>query len=308
MASTERSLGWATSGTGDGPAGGYDSARWKDNARKTDGAGVTLFGSELAATGVSTSTLTIGDGAALIGGYTYESNGTVTISTSGLSGSYYLILVANNTASAVTVTANGAGTTTILASTVRAAIATAAQISTITAAVGTANIITLAGVGVLGGTISTISNYYPIGTSMQLPQQVYGILDALNTNLSVANATYVDISSFALSAVDGSNLISASIVTGVFNVVLSGLYQVTATVSWDSNTTGNRTLLFSMSSSPYTLDSSWQTASAALVGNGTQQATGIVYLIGPATIKAQVYQTSGATRQITNANIKIVRL
>jgi len=166
MASTERSLGWATSGTGDGPAGGYDSTRWRANAQKSDGTGITLFGSYMAMSGTTTSTLTIADGAIIINGYTYETNGSVTISTSGLTGTYSVIVVANSTAGTVAVTQTGAGGTTIAASTVRAAIATAAQVTTITTAVGAANVITLGTIVTAAGVISSITPAYPYSTSL----------------------------------------------------------------------------------------------------------------------------------------------
>lgn len=308
MASTERSLGWATSGTGDGPAGGYDSTRWRANAQKTDGTGITLYGYELVAQGAGTSTLTIADGAAIINGYTYETNGSVTISTLGLGGTFSIILVANTSAGALTVLATGAGTTTVAVATVRIAIATSAQVTTIVGAVGSANVITLGSVTVSGGVISSITNAYPMSVSMQVASQIYGVMDSLGGSISVANATYVDILGYGTTTIDGSNLVTAQFTTGVFTVALAGLYQVSAAVTWDSNTTGNRTLLFALTNSNYTLDSSWQAASAALVGNATQQATGIVSLNAGSTVKAQVYQTSGATRQVTNANVKIVRL
>lgn len=307
MASTERSLGWATSGTGDGPAGGYDSTRWRANAQKTDGTGMTLYGSDMAMSGATTSTLTIADGAAIINGYTYETNGAVTISTSGLGGSYSVILVANNSAGTVTVTANGAGTTTIAASTIRTAIATAAQVATITAAVGASNVITLGTVVVSAGVISTITPAYPYSVSMQVASQIYGVMDSPSI-INVPNVSSVDLTGFSASTTDGSGIITLNTTTGVFTVATAGMYQVSAVCTWDSNTTGNRLLAFVMTGSVYPMDSNWQVASGALVGNASQQATGIVSLNAGATVKAQVYQTSGATRQVTNANIKIVRL
>lgn len=307
MASTERSLGWATSGTGDGPAGGYDSTRWRANAQKTDGTGMTLYGSDMAMSGATTSTLTIADGAAIINGYTYETNGAVTISTSGLGGSYSVILVANNSAGTVTVTANGAGTTTIAASTIRTAIATAAQVATITTAVGASNVITLGTVVVSAGVISTITPAYPYSISMQVASQVYGVMDTPGS-ISVATGYTTDILGYGASVTDGSGIITLNTATGLFTVALAGLYQVSATVTWDSNTTGLRTLAFAPTNNVYLVDTYWQSASASVVGGSTQQATGIISLNAGATVKAVILQNSGATRTINNANFKIVRL
>jgi hypothetical protein len=153
MASNERSLGWATTGTGDGPAGGYNTARGTANAQKTDGTGITFFGSYMAMSGTTTSLLTIAEGAAIINGYTYETVGSVTISTSAFTGTYNVLLIANTTAGALTVTANGAGTATVAASTIRAALATSAQTTTILGAVGADNLITMGTVSVAAGVI-----------------------------------------------------------------------------------------------------------------------------------------------------------
>lgn len=307
MASTERSLGWATSGTGDGPGAGYDSTRWRANAQKSDGTGITLFGSLMAMSGATTSTLTIADGAAIINGYTYETNGSVTISTTGLTGTYSVVLVANNTAGTVTVTANGAGTTTIAASTIRAAIATAAQVTTITTAVGAANVITLGSTTIAAGVISSITPSYPYAVSMQLPPQIYAIMDSPSV-IAVANASFVDITGYGVSATSGDGIVTVNTTTGVATVALAGLYMLEARCTWDANTTGNRLLQFSSTGVVYTLDGSWQNASGALVGNAAQIAVGIVSLNAGATVKAQVYQTSGGSRNLLNANMKIVRL
>jgi L-asparaginase/Glu-tRNA(Gln) amidotransferase subunit D len=51
------------------------STRWRANAQKSDGTGAMLYGLYMAMSGTTTSTLTIADGAALINGYTYETNG-----------------------------------------------------------------------------------------------------------------------------------------------------------------------------------------------------------------------------------------
>lgn len=308
MASTERSLGWATSGTGDGPAGGYDSSRWRANAQKSDGTGITLFGSYMAMSGLTTSTLTIADGAAIINGYTYETNGSVTISTSGLTGTYNVLLVANNTAGTVTVTANGAGGTTIAASTIRAAVATTAQTSTITTAVGVANVITLGTVTVAAGVISTITPAFPYSTSLQVPSQVYGYMDTTGV-LNVVNAFDVDMTGFSVSALSSDGSISVNATTGVFTVSIAGVYHVDARCIWDSNTTGVRRIAVTGTGFTYsTMDVQWQSVLATNLTYGlTTVASGMVFLSAGATVKASLYQTSGTTRTITNGSLKIVR-
>ena len=307
MASTERSLGWATSGTGDGPAGGYDSSRWRANAQKSDGTGVMLYGSYMAMSGATTSTLTIADGAALVSGYTYETNGSVTISTSGLTGTYSVVIVANNSAGALTVSANGAGTTTVAVSTIRTVIVTAAQLTTIQGAVGAALTITLGTVVVAAGVISTITPAYPYTSTMSYSPQVYAVLDSAGI-VSVANAANTDITGYTISATSGEGIISVNTTTGIMTVALAGVYHIEARCTWDSNTTGNRLLQIIGTGVTYTMDSNWQNASAALVGNAAQICTGAIFLAAGATVKANVYQTSGGTRQVLNANLKLVRL
>lgn len=309
MASTERSLGWATSGTGDGPAGGYDSTRWRANAQKSDGTGITLFGSDMLMSGATTSTLTIADGAAIINGYTYETNGAVTISTTGLTGTYNVILVANNTAGTVTVTANGAGTTTIAASTIRAAIATVAQTTTITTAVGAANVITLGSTTIAAGVISSITPAYPYSVSMQVPAQIYAVMDSLGSSITVANGVATDLVSYSLSATSGEGIISVNTTTGVFSVATAGLYAVEARCVWDANTTGSRMLAINGSGFVYALDDDWASDLGTNIAyQARQQISGIISLSAGSTVKAYVIQNSGGNRSVSNASIKLVRL
>lgn len=308
MASTERSLGWATSGTGDGPLAGYDSTRWRANAQKTDGNGLTLFGSYAAMSGATTNTLTIADGAALINGYTYETNGSVTISTAGLTGTYSVVIVANNTAGTVAVTANGAGTTTIAASTIRAAIATSAQVTTIVTAVGAANVITLGTVVIAAGVISSITPAYPYSTSLQVRSQIYAVMDSPST-ITCANGTATDLTGYSITATSGEGTISINTATGTFTVALAGLYHIAAVCTWDSNTTGSRVLGMNGSGFVYTLDTSWPSLLAStLVYQGVQRASGIVSLSAGATVKAFALQNSGGNRTVGNVSFKIVRL
>jgi hypothetical protein len=308
MASTERSLGWATSGTGDGPAGGYDSTRWRANAQKSDGTGITLFGSYMAMSGTTTSTLTIADGAAIINGYTYETNGSVTISTSGLTGTYNILLVANNTAGTVTVTANGAGTTTVAASTIRAAIATTAQTTTITTAVGAANVITLGTIVTAAGVISSITPAYPYSTSLQVPSQVYGSMYAPGVT-SITNVTSTTVL-WATTATSGEGIITANGATGEFTVALAGIYQVDGRVVWDSNTTGIRHIQVGGTGFTYgSIDAQYESMLATNLTFGlAMQMSGTIALNAGATVKLSVYQSSGTTRTITDGILKIVRL
>ena len=309
MASTERSLGWATTGTGDGPAAGYNTARWTANAQKTDGTGITFFGSYMAMSGTTTSTLTIADGAAIINGYTYETNGSVTISTTGLTATYNVLLIANTSAGALTVTANGAGTTTVAASTIRIALATSAQTTTIQGAVGADNVITLGTCTVAAGVISSITAALPYSTSLQMPSQVYAVLDSLSAPITCATTVSVDLTAYSISFSSSDAIISVNATTGVFTVNLAGLYHVDAICSWDSNTTGSRVLGINGTSFVYTMDSEQQSVLATTIAYQAYQRTSkIIRLNAGATVKAYILQNSGATRTVSNASLKIARL
>lgn len=309
MASTERSLGWATTGTGDGPAAGYDSSRWRANAQKSDGTGITLYGSDMAMSGVSSSTLTIADGAAIITGLTYETNGSVTISTTGLTATYNVLLIANVSAGSVTVTANGAGTTTVAASTIRVAIATSAQTTTITTAVGASSIITLGTVTVAAGTITAITQAMPFSTSMQLPAQVYGLFNGLTSSASITNATYTTLTGWYASATSGEGIITANTTTGELTVGVAGEYLARLITTWDSNTTGSRYLKYGGSGVVYSLEyEGYSQLATNLALSASMQYTNILTLSAGAVVTAMVYQNSGATRTIGNAEFKLVRL
>lgn len=308
MASTERSLGWATTGTGDGPAAGYNSARWTANAQKTDGTGITLFGSYMAMSGITTSTLTIAEGAAIISGYTYETNGSVTISTTGLTATYNVLLIANVSAGTVTVTANGAGTTTVAASTIRVAIATAAQTTTITTALGAANVITLGTCTVAAGVITGITSALPFSTSLQVPSQAYGSIYTTGvTNITTATSTTL---LFTTSATSGDGIITTSAATGEITVALAGMYMVDARCIWDSNTTGIRHISVGGTGFTYgSIDAQYASMLATNLTYGlAMQVSGVVALNAGAVLKANVYQTSGTTRTITDGAFKVVRL
>ena len=120
MASTERSLGWTTGVAGTDGASAYDQTRWIKMQSLLNGTnGILNYNQLMTASGISTGTLTIADGAAMVNGFFYETNGSVTFPISGITnGTYNILLVANTSGSAQTVTLSGAGTTTIDSGTV----------------------------------------------------------------------------------------------------------------------------------------------------------------------------------------------
>lgn len=309
MASTERSLGWATSGTGDGPAGGYDSTRWRANAQKSDGNGVMLYGSYMAMSGATTSTLTIADGAALISGYTYETNGSVTISTSGLTGTYSVVIIANNSAGALTVSANGAGTTTVAVSTIRVALVTAAQLTTIQGAVGAALTVTIGTVVTAAGVISTITPAYPYASTVQIPAVIYGILEGPVSSSTIANATPVALTGYNSGTTSGEGIITADTASGYFTVALTGMYHVSGVVTWDTNTTGQRFVGLGGSGFVNSIDlEGWTTLATNFYSSYAMHISKVIYLNAGAIVNLKVLQNSGTSRTLGNMNFRLVRL
>jgi hypothetical protein len=126
--------------------------------------------------------------------------------------------------------------------------------------------------------------------------------------INVPNVSNTDITGYGISATSGEGIIGINTTTGIMTVALAGAYHVEARCTWDANTTGNRQLLIIGTSVTYTMDNNWQIASGALVGGATQVTTGIIFLGAGATVKANVYQNSGGTRTVGNANLKLVRL
>jgi hypothetical protein len=243
MATTERSLGWATGVASTDGATTYDSARMSAFERSGLGIGVLLTGSYLTMSGDTTTTLTIADGSAIVGGYFYESNGNVTINTATLgSGTFSVVIIANTAAGSQTVTANGAGTTTVTTATTRIALVTAGQLSTITTSITATNIVTLGTVTTSAGTITAITPYYPYVTSRQQPSTQYVYGTGGTTGGMTAN-TYTALTNYAtgVSSTDGTMTFNTA--NGQITLYQSGLYAFNFSLSYDSNATGNRQAL-----------------------------------------------------------------
>ena len=242
MATTERSLGWATGVASTDGATTYDSSRMSAFERSGLGVGVLLTGSYLAMSGATTTTLTIADGTAIVGGYFYESNGTVTISTSTLgSGTFSIILIANTAAGSQTVSANGAGTSTVLPATSRIAIVTSGQLSTITASISATNIVTLGTVTTSAGTISSIASYYPYATTRQLSVPNYAIMAGGTATLTAINTDY-QIAGFTSSSASADGTIAVDGPSGTVTFYSTGYYLVSLQVQFNAATTGVRRL------------------------------------------------------------------
>ena len=239
MASTERSLGWATGVASTDGATTYDSARMSAFERSGLGVGVLLTGSYLAMSGVTTTTLTIADGSAIVGGYFYEGNGTTTISTSTLgSGTFSVVIIANTAAGNQTITANGAGTGTVVPATTRIAVVTAGQLSTITTSITATNIVTLGTVTTSAGSITAITPYYPYATSRQQRAQQY--CQGNGGTVSLGTASFTPITNFTAGVSSADGTMTFTLVNGQISIYQSGVYHFDYNITFDTNTTGNR--------------------------------------------------------------------
>jgi trimeric autotransporter adhesin len=306
MATTERSLGWATGVASTDGATTYDSSRMSAFERSGLGVGVLLTGSYLAMSGATTTTLTVADGSAIVGGYFYESNGNVTISTSALgSGTFSVVIIANTAAGSQTVTANGAGTTTVTTATTRIALVTAGQLSTITTSITATNIVTLGTVTTSAGTITSITSYYPYATARQQSSTQY-IYAAGGTAGAMPALTYTALTNYAVgvSSTDRTMIFSTS--NGQVSLYQSGLYNFDFSITYDSNATGNRLALIQ------NLGLGFPIVSAALY------ATSSVYrgsVTVPITVTLGSYNTyflqawaSVASRFVTDSQLTVTRL
>jgi hypothetical protein len=235
----EQSIGFAT-GTGaafgDGNVGyGYDTARMIAMETKTLTDGVLQVGNDFAMSGSGTATLTIQDGAAVVGGYFYENTSSSAINISTLANATYnVVIFVNSTAGSLTVSRSVAGTSVGTYS-VRLAVATAAQLTgRVYVQIGT--------ITVAGAVISAISQSYAMyGTTSQLPYQSYATMSGGTATLTTANTTY-DITGYSSPSVTGDNIFSVNTTTGEITIRRIGLYLVNAYGLFSTGTTGNRVL------------------------------------------------------------------
>jgi hypothetical protein len=233
----EQSIGMAT-GTGaafgDGNVGsGYATTRMTAMETKTLNDGVLLVGNNLAMTGSGTNTLTISDGAAVVGGYFYENTTSVGIVISTLANATYNVaILVNETAGSLTVSRSVAGTT-IGTYSVRLVVATTAQLTGLT-------YVQLGTITVTGASISAITPAYTMyGTTRQLVSQSYATMSGGTATLTTANTTY-DVTAYSSSSVTNDNIFSVNTTTGEITVRRAGLYLVTAYGAFSTGTTGNR--------------------------------------------------------------------
>ncbi len=236
----EQSIGFAT-GTGaafgDGNVGaGYDSSRMIAMETKTLSDGVLQVGNDFAMSGTGTGTLTIQDGAAIVGGYFYENTSSSAINISTLNGTYNVVIFVNSTSGPLTVSRSVAGTT-VGTNSVRLAVATNAQLTgRVYLQLGT---VTVTGAVIAAAGITP--SYAMYGTTSQLPYQSYATMSGGTATLTTANTTY-DITGYSSPSVTGDNIFSFNTTTGEITVRRIGLYLVSAYGVFSTGTTGNRLL------------------------------------------------------------------
>lgn len=290
----EQSMFWPTTGTGDGVAGGYSDTRLRDIWKAMLGNGLIKYLNDLAASGTGSSNLVVATGAAMVGGYLYENNSSATIVTSTLStGGYGLYIIANESASALTVSRSVAGTT-VGAKTVRLAL---------NGATPTQPYVKLASVGISAGVITSIavesdrwSTQRGITSSSNLAILIMG---ALGETVSVPNNTETTIvSTFG----SDSDYVSVDPGTGTFTVRQEGTYAIFAQVDWDTNTTNRRRLTVDGFTTQFTA------ASFITTSVQTLQSHVINAKLAGETITVEVWQDSGGTRIVDYAYIYVARL
>ena len=235
----EQSIGMATGngaafGDGNvGASGGYASTRMTAMETKTLNDGVLLVGNNLTMSGIGTNTLTISDGAAVVGGYFYENTSSVGITINTLANkTYNVVLFVNATSGPLTVTKSVAGTD-VGAYSVRLAVfdGTPAVPYVLLGTVQVqASVIATAGI---------VPSYAMYATTRQLPSQSYATMSGGTATLTTANTTY-DVTAYSSSSVTNDNIFSVNTTTGEITVRRAGLYLVTAYGAFSTGTTGNR--------------------------------------------------------------------
>ena len=296
----EQSIGFAT-GTGaaygDGNVGaGYDTARMIAMETKTLSDGVLLVGNEFAMSGSGTGTLTIQDGAAVVGGYFYENTSSSAIVISTLANATYnVVIFVNSTAGSLTVSRSVAGTTVGTYS-VRLAVATSAQLTgRVYVQLGT--------ITVAGAVITAITpSYAMFGTTSQLPYQAYASMSGGIATLTLANTSY-DLSSFSSPTSSGEGLIVADNVANTMTVKRTDMYLITGSCAFSSGTTGNRLVTINVNGS--NVSSTRQAAAGVATQTITQTA---LHLLAADDIIKIILQTSLAGQSVASGLFNVVRV
>jgi hypothetical protein len=265
---------------------------------KTLSDGVLQVGNLFSMTGIGTGTLTIANGAAVVGGYFYENTSSSAIVISTLANATYnVVILVNNTAGSITVSRSVAGTTVTTYS-VRLAVATAAQL------VGQ-TYVQLGTVQVAGAVIAAsgiVPAYTMYGTTTQLPYQAYASMSGGIATLTLANTSY-DLSSFSSPTSSGEGLIVADNVANTITVKRAGMYLITGSCAFSSGTTGNRLVTINVNGA--NVSSTRQAAAGVATQTITQTA---LHLLAADDIIKINLQTSLAGQSVASGLFNVVRV
>ena len=288
----EQSIGMST-GLGDGTAGGYTADRMRDMEVNTFGNGLFLNsdGSQpFAMTGSGTSTLTIGIGNANVSGFFYQNttSATISVATGVTNATYYLIIVANNSASTAAVTKTVAGVATVPAYSVRLALASSAQLGALTyQSIGTCV--------VTGGVLSGFTyDENELISTLLVPYQTGVQMGSGVATLTTASTAY-DVTTYTVLASNSDGIFSTNTTTGVITVNRTGWYSIFGQSRFNSGTTSWRRLDIAINGAVV-----WRTDVASSgASNHFVQITGQSYLTAGDTVKLRA--TSGLAAQTIDA-------
>lgn len=287
----EQSMFWPTTGTGDGTSGGYTSDRLVSIWKAVLGDGLLNYLGNLSATGKFTTTLSIDTGAALVKGYLYENTTSASISTSTLgSGTYGLYVIANESASALTVSRSVAGTS-VASKTVRLAL---------NGTTPTEPYIKLADVITTSGTISSITkagNRWAESRSASASGLAFLSVDSM----SIANNTVTTIA--GTGSDNNSDFVEVDFITGNITFLQDGMYAIQVSAVWDTTTTNRRRLTVNGAKGQQLTGASFITSTF------TTQVYTEHFLAGAGdVIQCQIWQDSGSTRTATDVAVSIVKM
>ena len=298
----EQSMFWPTTGTGDGISGGYTSDRLSAIWDAVIGEGVLYYLNELEATGEGTTSLAINTGAAVVNGYLYQNTSSATIATSTLgSATFGLYIIANESASALTVSRSVAGTS-VASKTVRLALNSTAPAQPY---VKIADVTTVAGViTAIDAAISqrqAMSRAYPFYENM-----VESTWIGFSGTLSIANNTITTLENDGFSPYGTSNrFLDFDSVTNSWTVLEEGNYSIQLYVTWDTNATNRRRLIIG---GTFSTQQQFTAASFIHTTSTVQNLTMIQSYQAGDTITPQVWQDSGSTRTISLFSCKVIRV
>jgi hypothetical protein len=324
----EQSIGWATTGTGDGVSGGYNEARMASMMQSQFGNGILFTNNRFQRSFTNTS-ITIQSGACVVDGYFYENTSSKTINmTSGASGTYFLVIYINTNATDspchANVTANNPTATTIGAKTVRLAVVTSTAYTTPPAGVDFIPLHSITWNGTAITAMTDIRQFIqPVTPTLSVIRMEKSAAQAIGTGLAG-----VDVNAYATLYQMTDGLMTGNVSTGIITLNATGVYLVEASVVWATQATpaGNRYLRIGSASELVTeVSATTLTASAlANVASGTLVPTdGFVQRLTTTIIRGQtnftsspayetlflrVAQNSGVSQNITRASITVTRL